>query len=175
MCEPFVGQITMFAGGFAPRGWALCDGQLLSIAEHSALFSLLGTRYGGDGRTTFALPDLRGRVPMHPGTGPELTARRLGERGGEERVRLTVEDMPSHTHTATVAARPGDTFKPGEMVWAGSRQGDEQYARDPTPGATMHPQAIQPVGGDQAHDNMPPYQCIHFIIALEGIYPSREP
>jgi microcystin-dependent protein len=174
MCEPFIGQIAMFAGNFAPRGWAFCDGQLLRIAEHTALFALIGTTYGGDGRTTFALPDLRGRVPIHPGDGPDLTSRRSGERGGQEHITLTAAEMPSHSHIATAAARQGDTPKPSHAVWAGSPLEDEQYAHEPTPGTQLHPEAIQPSGGGHAHDNMQPYLCVNFIIALQGFFPSRE-
>jgi microcystin-dependent protein len=171
MCDPFIGQIVLFAGNFAPRGWAFCDGQLLDISTHQSLFAIVGTTYGGDGRTTFALPDLRGRVPLHPGAGPGLTKRRAGEYGGQESVTLTVDELPSHGHTAVGSHQEGDVPGPAEAVWARSNHGDRQYSFAPE--VRLHPEAIQPEGGGQAHDNMPPYLGIRFIIALEGIFPSR--
>jgi microcystin-dependent protein len=171
MSEPFIGEIRMFAGNFAPRGWAFCEGQLLPINQNQALFSILGTTYGGDGRTTFGLPDLRGRFPLHSGKGPGLTGRSLGERGGREGVQLTVDEMPSHAHTARASADPGSRRKPGGRVCAVSSKSDRQYNR--SPGVDMHDEAIQPVGGNQAHDNMPPYLGLNYIIALTGIFPSR--
>ena len=174
--EPFIGEISIFAGNFAPRGWALCDGQLLSISQNSALFSLLGTTYGGDGRTTFGLPDLRGRVPMHPGNGPGLTPRSLGEKGGVEDVNLTINQMPSHSHHASgiVRAYNGDpdSESPDETVLANG-----QFYSSQSPDANMHADSVQMTvdnsGGSQPHTNIQPYQCVNYIIALEGIYPSR--
>ena len=179
MSEPFLGQISMFGGNFAPRGWALCDGQLLAIAQNQALFSLLGTTYGGDGRTTFALPDLRGRVPMHPGNGPGLTPRSLGQKGGTESVTLTTQEMPSHNHAAsgTVQAKNGqpDESNPGGTVPASLSRGIEGYAE--TPNTTMKDGGVNVTvgnnGGSQAHTNLQPFNCVNYIIALEGIYPSR--
>jgi len=170
MSEPFVGEIRMFAGNFAPRGWAYCDGQLLAIAQNDALFSLLGTNYGGDGRTTFGLPDLRGRLPMHqnPGTGF-----RLGQKGGTETVTLTVNQLPSHTHTLKYSQNRADTSNPVDSVLARSASGDRQYAAQATNIAGMHPDAVALIGGSRNHNNMPPFLCLHFIIALFGIYPSR--
>ena len=139
MCEPFLGQIVMFAGNFAPRGWAFCNGQLLAINHHQALFSILGTSYGGDGRTTFALPDLRGRVPVHPGATTAPTSQRLGQQGGHETVDLRKSALPSSAHA--------------EVALAGRRD--------------------EPFRLDLEHDNRQPYQCVNFIIALEGIFPSR--
>ncbi|WP_167619843.1 phage tail protein [Maribellus sediminis] len=177
--EPFIGQIIMFGGNFAPRGWALCDGQILPINNYQALFSLLGTTYGGDGRTTFALPDLRGRLAMHPGSGPGLSTRRLGERSGTETVTLTTPEMPSHNHTAngTIQAKNGqpDESNPGNAVPASLSGGTEGYAE--TPNTTMKANAVEVTvgnsGGNLPHNNVQPYQCVNFIIALEGIYPSR--
>ncbi|MEZ4870008.1 MAG: tail fiber protein [Caldilineaceae bacterium] len=176
MSEPFIGQITMFAGNFAPRGWAFCDGQLLPIAQYNALFSILGTTYGGDGRTTFALPDLRGRVAMHPGHGPGLSGHQLGERSGAEAINLTVAQMPTHNHTVTAQLRAATESPDNESPTGAVLAASEIYANS-TPDATMAPAAIQVTeanaGGSQPHSNLQPYQCVNFIIALEGIYPSR--
>ena len=168
MSEPFVGEIRMFAGNFAPRSWAYCDGQLLAIPQNEALFSLLGTNYGGDGRTTFGLPDLRGRQPMHEGTGFSL-----GQKGGMETVTLTDNQLPSHTHALKYSQNRADTSNPADSVLARSASGDRQYAAQSTNIADMHPDAVAPIGGSRNHNNMPPFLCLHFIIALFGIYPSR--
>lgn len=171
MSEPFVGEVRMFAGNFAPRGWAFCDGQLLAVSQNDALFSLLGTIYGGDGRTTFGLPDLRGRIPIHPGTGPGLSPRRLGAKGGAEKVTLTVNQLPSHSHHLQVSTNNGPEPNPQGNVLAGSTL-VEAYA-DEQPLVNMASSSITNVGGSQSHTNLMPYLCIHFIIALVGIYPSR--
>jgi len=174
--EPFIAEIKMFAGNFAPRGYALCDGQLLSISSNDALFSLVGTTYGGDGRTTFGLPDLRGRLPMHQGSGPGLSPRSLGESGGTETVALTEAQMPNHNHQATVNAyaTEGDQAIPDGGVWAKSGIGDPDY-HSGTHDATMKADAVTigNAGSGQSHANMPPFQAVSFIIALQGIYPSR--
>ncbi|WP_346857049.1 tail fiber protein [uncultured Draconibacterium sp.] len=177
--DPFIGQIVMFGGNFAPRGWAFCDGQLLSIAQNTALFSILGTTYGGDGRTTFGLPDLRGRVPMHPGNGPGLSSRRLGEKGGVENVTLTTAQLPSHSHTGTgtvqSASGQPDESNPAGMVPASLTNGAEGYAE--TPNGNMKANGVDLTiannGGNQSHTNVQPFQCVNYIIALVGIYPSR--
>ncbi len=173
MSEPFVGEIRMFAGNFAPRNWAFCDGQLLSIASNDALFSLLGTIYGGDGRTTFGLPDLRGRIPVHAGSGPGLTPRNLGSKGGQENVTLTLNQIPSHTHTLTGSSLAGQGGSPAGAVPAQSTVG--VYVRNPNVAAIrpLNDASITSVGGSQAHTNLMPFQCVNFIIALFGIYPSR--
>lgn len=171
MSEPFVGEIRMFAGNFAPRGWAFCDGQLLAVSQNDALFSLLGTIYGGDGRTTFGLPDLRGRIPIHAGTGPGLSPRRLGSKGGEEAVTLTVNQLPSHTHPLQASADSATGPNPATSVLAETLT-DRVY-RDDTQDVNMAPSSITSVGGSQAHTNIMPFLCVHFIIALFGIYPSR--
>ncbi|MGD2115233.1 MAG: tail fiber protein [Acidobacteriota bacterium] len=172
MSEPFVGEIRMFAGNFAPRGWAFCDGQLLAVSQNDALFSLLGTIYGGDGRTTFGLPDLRGRIPIHAGHGPGLSERRLGAKGGAEKVTLTVNQLPSHTHGPIRASgNPATEAQPENRVLA--RSVVDIYI-DGEPGDTpLSSSSITNVGGSRSHTNLMPFLCIHFIIALVGIYPSR--
>ncbi len=172
MSEPFVGEIRMFAGNFAPRGWAFCDGQLLAVSQNDALFSLLGTIYGGDGRTTFGLPDMRGRIPIHAGTGPGLSQRRLGSKGGAEKVTLTVNQLPSHTHTLTVSQDvAGDSDPTGKVP--GNSASIDLYHED-VPVLNMATAAITGTGGSRSHTNLMPFLCIHFIIALFGIYPSRQ-
>jgi microcystin-dependent protein len=174
MSEPFVGQITMFGGNFAPRGWAFCDGQLLSIAQFTALFSLLGTIYGGDGRTTFALPDMRGRLPVHAGQGPGLPNIPIGAKAGTEKVTLTASEMPSHTHALQADDDVGTTPNPANQLLAEFAQ---TFPVDPysteAPSTPMNANAIDRTGGGQAHDNVQPFLCVNFIIALQGIFPSR--
>lgn len=175
MSEPFMAEIRIFAGNFAPRGWAFCNEQLLPISQHTALFSLIGTTYGGDGRSTTALPNLQGRAPMHPGRGPGLTDRRLGERGGVETVTLSEAQMPGHTHT--LRASSGASDEKGEKVTANRTTGVTQTSRKlygPSTNLTsMAGQALQAAGGSQPHNNMQPFLAISFIIALIGLYPSR--
>lgn len=171
MSEPFVGEIRMFAGNFAPRGWAYCDGQLLAVSQNDALFSLLGTIYGGDGRTTFGLPDMRGRIPIHAGNGPGLSTRRLGAKGGTEKETITVNQIASHTHPLRGTDDSGNTASPAGNAPAKSTTVDAYI--DGTPSANLAAGAVTSVGGGQDHTNIMPYLCIHFIIALFGIYPSR--
>jgi microcystin-dependent protein len=175
MSEPYLGEIRMFAGNFAPTGWALCNGQLLPIAQNQALFSLLGTTYGGNGQTTFALPDLRGRVPMHWGAGPGLTPRTIGEVGGTESVTLLSNQMPVHTHAAAASTQAGNSIEPNGTVWAAVVDANSQpvSAYGTVPNTTLSPQAIGLAGGSQPHENLQPYECVTFIIALQGVYPSR--
>lgn len=169
MSEPFVAEIKIFAGNFAPRGYAFCDGQLLQIAQNTALFSLVGTTYGGDGRVTFGLPDLRGRAPMHPGSGPGLTPRILGQRSGTERVTLADSQIPSHSH-AVRAASESETDDPAGAVLGATE--DEAYG--PASNLVdMASSAVGATGGGQSHDNMQPFLVLNFIIALVGLYPSR--
>lgn len=175
MSDPFVGEIKMFAGNFAPRGFALCDGQLLSVSQNEALFSLLGTIYGGDGRTTYGLPDLRGRVPIHQGQGPGLSSRKLGSKSGSETATVAVTQLPSHTHMMQGSTVFGGDVSPADNVPA-TGSGANLYKQ--SPGAaeivTMDNDAvIVSGGGNQSHSNVMPFQCINFIIALFGIYPSR--
>jgi len=161
----------MFAGNFAPRGWAFCDGQLLAVSQNDALFSLLGTIYGGDGRTTFGLPDLRGRIPAHAGHGPGLSERRLGAKLGTEKETLTVNQLPSHTHPARGSTGNGLDPNPQGNVLASSTV-LEPYFNGPQD-TNMASSSITNVGGSRSHTNLMPYLCVHFIIALVGIYPSR--
>lgn len=171
MSEPFVGEIRMFAGNFAPRGWAFCDGQLLAVSQNDALFSLLGTVYGGDGRTTFGLPDLRGRLPIHAGHGPGLSERRLGAKAGAENVTLTVNQLPSHTHRFRASGDNGNVASPADAT-VGRTPTFDLY-RQTVPGATMASNAVSNIGGSRSHTNLMPYLCVHFIVALFGIFPSR--
>jgi len=171
MSEPFVGEIRMFAGNFAPRGWAFCDGQLLAVSQNDALFSLLGTIYGGDGRTTFGLPDTRGRIPIHAGHGPGLSERRLGSKGGAEKVTLTVNQLPSHTHPLQGSSEPATTPNPQDEV-LGETITDRVYRAD-SADVNMANSSITNTGGSRSHTNLMPFLCVHFIIALVGIYPSR--
>jgi len=173
MSEPFVGEIKMFAGNFAPRGFAYCDGQLLAVSQNDALFSLLGTIYGGDGRTTFGLPDLRGRVPIHQGTGPGLSPRQLGAKGGTESETLTVSQLPSHTHALSASSGPASSREPEGNVPASST-GVSLYGNAGGAPQQLSSQSLgSAAGGSQSHTNVMPFQCIHYIIALVGIYPSR--
>ena len=165
MSEPFIGQIIMFAGNFAPRGWAFCEGQLLPISSNTALFSILGTTYGGDGRTTFALPDLRGRVPMAPGNGPGLTSRRLGEKLGAE----TTNQLIQHTHTLSVSDKRGDDTDPNGSYIAVTR--DANYTTNAGSGKTLA--GLGQAGSSSSVNIVQPFLCVNFIIALQGLFPSR--
>lgn len=171
--DPFVGQIMMFGGNFAPRGWAFCNGQLLSISANSALFSILGTTYGGDGRTTFGLPDLRGRIAMNPGQGPGLRNHTWGQRSGKEQVQLTVNELPAHKHSGSVkvsTAAPDDDTPSTSVSFGAS----EIYV-DGAPNQDIAPGSVDTsnTGGNQAFDISNPSLGVYFCIALQGIYPSR--
>lgn len=172
MTEPYIGEIRMFAGDYAPEGWAFCDGQLMPISQNEILFMLIGTRYGGDGQTTFALPDLRGRLPINQGTNPQTgTTFALGKQGGTEKVTLRHEEIPSHTHQIACSNEVGTLASPQEAFWA---KNVKQYSMNaPNEQLKMHEGIISSVGGNQPHDNTMPFLALRFIIALEGIYPTQ--
>lgn len=173
--DPYIGEIRIFAGNFPPRNWAFCNGQLLAIASNTALFSILGTTYGGDGRTTFALPNLQGTVPISQGQGPGLTDRTLGETGGAPTVTLTGETMAAHPHPFTGQQAEADSTSPSNNYVAVNRNLFPYTAPD-APGLNlqpMSPAALGPAGGGQPHNNMQPYLGLNFIIALQGVYPPR--
>jgi len=169
--DPFIGQIMMVGYTFCPRGWANADGQLLPISQNSALFSLYGTTFGGDGRTTFALPDLRGRVPMHVGTGQGLSPNRMGDKAGTENNSLSVNQLPNHSHALNVARSSGNTTTPQDTFLAGTGR-DRDYTSTGTD-TTMNANAIGSTGGGQPIDNMQPFLVIRYCVALQGIFPSR--
>jgi len=172
--DPFIGQIQAFGFGFAPRGWALCDGQLLAINENTALFSLIGTNYGGDGRTTFALPDLRGRVALHQGQGPGLGRYAIGQQGGSETVTLTEAEMPAHNHPVTCVTSNGNVPSPaGALPAAEGAPNADIWSNENSNLSKMAPEMLTAVGGGSAHDNMQPYLTQSWCIALQGTYPSR--
>lgn len=175
MSEPFIAEIRAFGFNFPPRGWATCDGQLMPISQNSALFALVGTLYGGNGTSNFALPDLKGRVPMHPNQGPGLSPRTLGENGGAEQVTLVVNEMPAHAHALMVSNEIGEDRKPSGELLARST-GGPLYGPVPAQPASlvsMAPSMVQPAGGGQPHNNMMPFQVLNFCIALQGIFPPR--
>lgn len=169
MGNPYVGEIRLFAGNFAPAGWMLCQGQLLSIAENDVLFQLIGTTYGGDGQNTFQLPDLRGRVPLHAGQGSGLSNRTLGETGGQETVTVTSSQMPSHNHAPLASNLPGSQASPGGGYWAGSTS--LLYSTG-APNQPINLPAVGNAGGNQPHENRIPFLGMNFIISLFGIFPS---
>ncbi len=172
MADPFVAEIRIFPFNFAPSGWAWCDGQLMPLSQNTALFSLLGTTYGGNGVSNFALPDLQGRAPMHPGQGPGLSLHDLGETGGSETVTLLESEIPSHAHALRADSQdPGDNFGPGPLMVAGRAP-----VYQPTTNSnlvTLAPEALSPAGGDHPHNNMQPYLTLYFCIALQGVFPPR--
>ena len=173
MTDPFLAEMRIFGGNFAPTGWATCDGQLMSISQNTALFSLLGTTYGGDGRVTFGLPDMRGATPMQQGQGPGLSQRFLGETGGEPNVTLLDSEMPSHSHTLTGTNQLQQLPDPQSHTLA--RANANAYVGSPNQAdfAPMNPGAVGISGGNQPHNNMPPYLTLTFILALQGIFPQR--
>jgi len=173
MADQFVAEIRIFAGNFAPTGWALCDGQLLPISQNTALFSLLGTTYGGNGQSNFALPNLQGIAPMQAGQGPGLTNRQLGEVGGEQALTLLQTEIPQHSHAVQASPAPGAPrlANPAAATWAASTA--RPYAPSGPSNVAMHPLALSIAGGNLPHNNMPPYLTMTFIIALQGIYPPR--
>jgi microcystin-dependent protein len=174
MSDPFVGQIIQVGFNFAPRNYATCDGQLLAISQNTALFSLLGTTFGGNGTTTFALPDLRGRVPIHQGSGSGLTSRTMGEMSGEEAHTLTSAEMPAHSHSLNSVSTAGSSrVSPNNFLGGESQNKTSFYSTAASPSGSMNPQSIGVSGGNQAHNNMEPYLVVNYSIALEGIFPSR--
>lgn len=173
MSNPFVAEIRIFAGNFAPTGWALCNGQLLPISQNTALFSLLGTMYGGDGKSNFALPNLQGSAPLQQGQGSGLSLRVQGEVGGEQNVTLLPTEMPSHTHTVQCVSAGGGTNSPANAIWAGGGRGAPPMYVPAGNAAAMSPGATAINGGNQPHNNMPPFLCLTFIIALQGVFPPR--
>lgn len=169
MADPFVAEIRIFPFNFAPRGWAWCNGQLLPISQNTALFSLLGTTYGGDGKSNFALPNLQGSAPMHPGQGPGLSLRHLGESGGSQSITLLESEIPAHTHSLRAVNDDGLTTTPIGNAPAVNRF----YSTSPGTLVPMAAQALTPVGGNQPHNNMMPYLTFYFCIALQGVFPPR--
>jgi len=167
MAEPFLSEIRIMSFSFAPKGWALCNGQLLPINQNQALFSLLGTTFGGDGRVNFALPDVRGRTPIHVGSGHTL-----GERGGEQAHTLSISEIPTHTHTVNATTIPATTNTPGPTVLTAQSTSANLYASAAQNLVPMSPQMVANVGGSQAHLNMEPFLTLNFCIALQGIFPS---
>ncbi len=173
MSSPFVAEIRIFAGNFAPTGWALCNGQLLPISQNTALFSLLGTTYGGDGKSTFALPNLQGSAPMQAGQGPGLSLRSLGEIGGEQNVTLLQTEMPAHSHGAQAATGGGQPSPVGNAWASGLKTGPSLYSATSANNVQMNPFGTSIAGGNLPHNNMPPFLCLTFIIALQGVFPPR--
>ena len=172
MADPFVAEIRIFPFNFAPQGWAWCNGQLLPLSQNTALFSLLGTTYGGDGKSTFALPDLEGRAPMHPGQGPGLSLHDLGETGGSETVTLLESEIPAHQHTLRAyKSDPSDRFQPTGALLGRANNGNIYNTAANFVG--MNGQSLGPAGGDQPHNNMMPYLTFYFNIALQGVFPAR--
>jgi microcystin-dependent protein len=169
MSTPYISEIRIFSFNFAPKGWAMCNGQLLPINQNQALFSLMGTTYGGDGRTNFALPNLQGNMPIHEGTSIAGNQYVLGQAGGEQYVTLSLTQIPQHTHTAYASSTAANSGSPANAFWAGGNQ--PAYAS--TAGVTMNPAAVGAVGGSQPHNNLAPFLVLNFCIALVGIFPSR--
>ena len=175
MSNPFVAEIRIFTGNFAPKGWALCDGQLMPISQNTALFSLLGTTYGGNGTSNFALPNLQGCTPMQAGQGPGLTLRDLGETGGEQTVTLLQTEMPAHSHGALGTSGTGAASPVGNAWASGAKLGGGNIYTPSVPAnnVQMNPFALSIAGGDLPHNNMPPFLGLTFIIALQGVFPAR--
>lgn len=170
MSSPFIGEIRMFGGNFAPAGWAFCSGQLMPISENDTLFALIGTTYGGDGQQTFGLPDLQGRLPMHMGTGAGLSTRTIGENGGVESVTLTTQQMPIHNHAPLAVSGNGNQATPQNGVWAGAAA--SRYSSS-APNLAMNNTLVGGAGGSQPHENLMPYLTISFIISLFGVFPTQ--
>jgi microcystin-dependent protein len=172
MANPFLAEIRIFPFNFPPRGWAFCDGQLMSISQNTALFSLLGTTYGGDGKSNFALPNMQGNAPMHPGQGPGLSLHDLGETGGSDTVTLLESEIPAHTHSLNASNSQGTDQSPLNEMFAGGVGGISLYAA-PASITQLADVTLAPAGGDQPHNNMMPYLTLNFCIALQGVFPPR--
>jgi microcystin-dependent protein len=174
MADPFVGEIRIVPFNFAPVGWALCNGQILPISQNTALFSLLGTQFGGNGQSNFALPNMQGNAPMHFGQGIGLSPRQIGELGGETSVTLLSQQMPSHAHTAQASAASNSAAPGPSTVFGGGGRGKPPaYGPATPPSAALSASAVGTAGGNQPHNNVPPYLTLNFIIALQGVYPAR--
>ena len=171
--DPFVAEIRIFPFNFPLKGWAFCNGQLLPLSQNTALFSLLGTTYGGDGKSNFALPDLQGNVPMHPGQGPGLSLHDLGEVGGSETVSLLESEIPAHSHVLMASADPANAQIPSSQLTLARSSGGSAYSTTLTGLTAMAPQALAPAGGSLPHNNLQPYLTLNFCIALQGVYPPR--
>lgn len=171
MGNPYIGEIRMFGGNFAPAGWAFCDGQSMPISENDALFTLIGTTYGGDGEETFNLPNLQSRVPIHMGTGPSGTTYQIGEMAGVESVTLTTQQIPIHTHPMIANSGLASEFAPGGRIFA-QPQAVDAYVQPP-PAVPLSAQSCSAVGGSQPHENLQPFLCINFIISLFGVFPTQ--
>ncbi|MGD0270595.1 MAG: tail fiber protein [Candidatus Sulfotelmatobacter sp.] len=172
MAQPYIGEIRLFGGTFAPAGWSFCNGATMSIQQNDALYNLIGTTYGGNGQTTFNLPDLQGRVPVHQGQGAGLQNYVLGQKGGAQTVTLTVAQLPSHPHTAVGSASGAGTGSPANATWGNSGIGNESFGPGTSASQTMNAASTSFTGGNQPHDNMLPFLAVSFIIALQGVYPS---
>jgi microcystin-dependent protein len=172
MAQPYVGEIRMFAGNFAPNGWMFCEGQTLPISENDVLFQLIGTTYGGDGEETFNLPNLASRVPMHMGTGPDGTTYQIGEMAGTEQETLSIQQIPNHTHPFTATSAAGNQINPVGNLPGEIPSGFKPYIED-VPSVNMNAASATPAGGSQPHENTQPFLCINFIISLFGIFPSQ--
>jgi microcystin-dependent protein len=173
MADPFVAEIRIFAFNFAPKGWAFCDGQIMPISQNTALFSLLGTTYGGDGKSTFALPNMQGNAPMHPGQGPGLSLHDLGETGGSQFVTLLESEMPAHSHAIMSQNAPGNRTNPGGNSFARTSSGNVYIPPAGAPLVPLSNQSLPPAGGSLPHNNMQPYLTLNFCIALQGVFPPR--
>jgi microcystin-dependent protein len=173
MADPFVAEIRIFPFNFAPKGWAWCDGQLMPLSQNTALFSLLGTTYGGDGKSNFALPDLQGRAPMHPGQGPGLSLHDLGETGGSETVTLLESEIPAHAHQLKANINVAETPDPGANSLARGSSINAYQTNTNQTIVAMAGEALAPAGGDQPHNNLQPYLTFYFCIALQGVFPPR--
>lgn len=171
--DPFVAEIRIFPFNFAPKGWAFCDGQILPLSQNTALFSLLGTTYGGDGKSNFALPNMQGNTPMHPGQGPGLSLHDLGETGGSDTVSLLESEIPSHSHGVMATAQQALVRQPSPAVGLARSSGTPAYNSTVTGLVTMNDNTIAPAGGDQPHNNLQPYLTLSFCIALQGVFPPR--